>query len=63
MDKQIKAEPTTIESNSKCGYCQAEIKTENKLQERINKRESEILNLKNKNQNLKLELSEKDMKL
>ena len=60
---KIKTEPTTIESNSKCGYCQAEIKTENELQERIDERESEILNLKNQNQNKKLELSEKDMKL
>ena len=60
---KIKTEPTTIESYSKCPYCQTEIKTENEHQERIDERESEILNLKNQNQNKKLELSEKDMKL
>ena len=63
MYKQIKSEPTTIESNSKCPYCQAKITAENELQERIDDRESEILNLKNQIQNLKFELNEKDMAL
>ena len=60
---KIKAEPTTIESNSKCPYCQAKTTTENELQERLDDRESEILNLKNQIQNLKLKLSDKEMKL
>ena len=66
MDKQVKAEPTTIEihqSNSKCPYCQAKITAENELRKRIDERESEILNLNNQIQNIKLELSDKEMKL
>ena len=35
MDKQIKAEPTTIETNSKCPYCHAKITAENELREKI----------------------------
>ena len=63
MEIQVKAEPTTIERNAKCPYCQAKITTENELQERIEDRESEILNFKNQIQNLKFELNEKDTKL
>ena len=62
MDKQIKAEPTTIEINSKCPYCQSKITAENELKERIDDRESEILNLKNQIQNLRFELNDKDTK-
>ena len=62
----IKAEPTSLERNqinAKCSFCQARIRTENELQERLDDRESEILNLKNQIQNLKLKLSDKEMKL
>ena len=60
---KIKAEPTTIESNTKCSNCIAKTTTENELKERIDDRDTEILNLKSQIQNVKLELCEKDMKL
>ena len=49
------------ESKSKCSYCQAKTAIENELQERIDDRDTEILNLKSQIQNLKFELNEKDM--
>ena len=64
MDKQVKAEPTTIyakQSYSKCRYCQAKITDENELLPRIDYIETEIL--KQQIQNMKLELYEKDMQL
>ena len=60
---KIKTEPTTIESYSKCPYCQAKITENELLKERIYDRETEILNLNNQIQNIKLELSDKEMKL
>ena len=66
MDKQVKAEPTPIDAKqvySKCRYCQAKITDENELLPRIDYSETEILNLKQQIQNMKLELSEKDMQL
>ena len=62
----VKSEPITIESknsNYKCPYCQAKITTENELLPRNDYKETEISNLNLQIQNIKLELSEKDMKL
>ena len=68
MDKQVvKAEAATINPNqiiSKCPYCQAKLPTENELlQERIDDRDTEILNLKQGIHNLMFELNEKNMTL
>ena len=68
MDNQVvKPEPTTIyanQSNPKCPYCQAKLPTENELlQERIDDRDTQILNLKQEIQSLMFELNEKNMAL
>jgi ribosomal protein S18 len=63
---KIKSEPHNIdanESNSKCRYCQSKISPENEPLMRIDYRDTEILNLKQQVQFLKLELDEKNAKL
>ena len=67
MDNQVKVEPTRIDpnqSNSKCPYCQAKLPTKNELlQERIDDRDTQILNLKQEIQSLLFELNQKNMTL
>jgi hypothetical protein len=64
---KIKEEPTDLkqitQSFSICRYCQAKITAENELLSRIDYKETEILNLKQQVQNMKLQLDEKDAKL
>ena len=57
---KVKTEPHN-DSNSKCRDCQAKITHEN--EPLIDYRDTEILNLKQQVQYLKLELDEKDAKL
>lgn len=63
---KIKTEPQIInknESYSRCRYCQAKITAENEPFIRIDYRDTDILNLKQQIEYLKLELDEKDTKL
>ena len=63
---KIKTEPHNIDTNksySKCRHCQAQITSENEPLIRIDYRDTEILNLKQQVQYLKLELEKKDAKL
>jgi hypothetical protein len=64
---KIKEEPTDLkqitQSFSICRYCQAKITAENELLPRIDYKETEILNLKQKLENMILELDHNETKL
>ena len=63
MDKTKAGQTMKNKSHSRCRYCQAKITAENELLPRIDYKETEILNLKQQVQNMKLQLDEKDAKL